>query len=63
VTVSGIQVTLPEAAQVPTQETLPFTGPLKPGMAALAAALAAGGVLLLMASRQTEERNPAKSWN
>jgi hypothetical protein len=32
-------------------------------MAAVAAALAMAGTLLIAASRQTEERNPVRSWN
>jgi hypothetical protein len=63
VSVGGIQATIPTVAQVVTQETLPFTGLSTPGMAALAVALAAAGGILLAASRQTEERNPVRSWN
>ena len=67
--VLGIQVSAPEAAQVAaaqvaTQETLPFTGVSTSSMVLLAIALAGTGVLLLMASRKAEEeRTPVRSWN
>ena len=63
--VLGIQVSLPENLQVNpvTQETLPFTGVSTGSMALLAAAFAGAGLLLLLAARQTEEKNPARSWN
>jgi hypothetical protein len=61
--VLGIQVSAPEAAQVATQETLPFTGISTGSMALLAAAFAGVGLLLLLAARQNEERTPARSWN
>ena len=54
----GIQVSAPVAAQVETQETLPFTGLSTSSMALLAIALAGIGSSLLMASRQAEERTP-----
>ena len=52
----------PVAAQV-TQATLPFTGMSTTSMAVVAAGMAALGLLLLAASRQTEEKSPARSWN
>jgi hypothetical protein len=65
--VLGIQVSAPEAAQVSpaqvaTQETLPFTGMSTSSMALLALALAGLGILLLMASRNPEERTPVRNW-
>ena len=62
VSVAGIQIEAPVAAQV-TQATLPFTGVSTTSMAVIAAGLAAMGILLLALSRQSEERNPARSWN
>jgi hypothetical protein len=61
--VLGIQVSAPAVAQVETQGTLPFTGLSTGSMALLAIALAGVGVLLLMASRQAEERTPLRNWN
>ena len=61
--VLGIQVSAPEAAQVATQETLPFTGVSASSMALLAAAFAGAGLLLLLAARQNDEKSPARSWN
>ena len=61
--VLGIQVSAPAVAQVATQETLPFTGMSTSSMASIALALAGIGMLLLMASRQAEEKTPARSWN
>jgi hypothetical protein len=61
--VLGIQVSAPEAAQVATQETLPFTGISTGSMALLAAAFAGVGLLLLLAARQNEEQTPARSWS
>ena len=67
--VLGIQVSAPEAAQVAgaqvaTQETLPFTGVSTSSMALLAMALAGTGVLLLMASRKSEDLGtPVRNWN
>ena len=63
VEVLGIQVSAPEAAQVATQETLPFTGVSTSSMALLAAAFAGAGLLLLLAARQNDEKSPARSWN
>jgi hypothetical protein len=65
VSVAGIQVSLPEVAQVAaTEETLPFTGLSTPSVAALAAALLAAGVLLLGATRRSQrESEPVRSWN
>jgi hypothetical protein len=62
VSVGGIQVSSPVAAQV-TQATLPFTGLSTTSMAVIAAALAALGLLLLAVARSTEEKSPARSWN
>jgi hypothetical protein len=61
--VLGIQVSAPAVAQVETQGTLPFTGLSTGSMALLAIALAGVGALLLMASRQAEERTPVRNWN
>ena len=61
--VLGIQVSAPEAAQVATQETLPFTGVSTSSMALLASAFAGAGLLLLLAARQNDEKSPARSWN
>jgi hypothetical protein len=61
--VLGIQVSAPEAAQVATQETLPFTGISTGSMGLLAAAFAGVGLLLLLAARQNEEQTPARSWS
>jgi hypothetical protein len=61
--VLGIQVSAPEAAQVATQETLPFTGISTGSVALLAAAFAGVGLLLLLAARQNEEKTPARSWS
>ncbi|MGH8928138.1 MAG: hypothetical protein ACRDWH_07285, partial [Acidimicrobiia bacterium] len=61
--VGGIQVSAPAPAQVATQETLPFTGVSTGSMAMLAVALAGAGVLLLAASRQSEEKSAVRSWN
>jgi hypothetical protein len=60
--VLGIQVSAAAVAQVITQGTLPFTGLSTSSMALLAVALAGIGALLLMASRQAEERTPVRSW-
>jgi len=60
--VLGIQVSAPEVAQV-TQETLPFTGISTGSLALLATAFAGVGLLLLLAARQNDEKNPARSWN
>jgi hypothetical protein len=62
VEVLGIQATNPVQAQVGT-DTLPFTGISTSSMVGLGAALAAGGAILLAASRRTEERNAKRSWN
>ena len=59
--VLGIQVSAPVAAQV-TQVTLPFTGLSSGSLAMLASAFAGLGLLLLLASRQTEEKTPVRSW-
>jgi hypothetical protein len=61
--VLGIQVSAPEAAQVATQETLPFTGISTGSVALLAAAFAGVGLLLLLAARQSKEKTPARSWS
>jgi hypothetical protein len=63
--VLGIQATAPVAAQVgpTTADTLPFTGASTGSMAGLAAALAAGGAILLVASRRVEEKSTERSWN
>ena len=63
VSVLGIQVSAPAAAQVATQETLPFTGVSTSSMALLAAAFAGAGLLLLLAARQNDEKSPVRSWN
>jgi hypothetical protein len=63
--VLGIQATVPVPAQVgpTTADTLPFTGASTGSMAGLAAALAAGGAILLVASRRVEEKSTGRSWN
>jgi hypothetical protein len=62
--VEGIQVSLPDNAQIDaTQDTLPFTGASTGSMALLAAAFAGAGLLLVLAARQTKEQSPARSWN
>jgi hypothetical protein len=61
--VLGIQVSAPAVAQVETQGTLPFTGLSTGSMALLAIALAGIGALLLVASRQAEEKTLVRNWN
>lgn len=64
--VLGIQVSLPENAQVAavTVETLPFTGLSSGSMALFAAASAGAGLLLiLLAARRKDEKSPTRSWN
>ena len=60
--VAGIQVSAPVVAQV-TQATLPFTGVSTTSMAVVSAGLAALGLLLLAASRRSDEQDPARSWS
>ena len=63
--VLGIQVSAPVAAQVnqaTTQETLPFTGVSSGSLAMLASVISGVGLLLLLASRESEERVTARSW-
>lgn len=60
--VLGIQVSAPQTPQVATQQTLPFTGMSSGSLAMLASAIAGVGLLLLLASRQTQEKSPVRSW-
>jgi len=63
--VLGIQVSVPENAQVEavTVETLPFTGFSSGAMALLAAASAGAGLLLLLAGRRKDEKSPTRRWS
>ena len=65
VAVGGIQVSAPVTPQVDpviTQETLPFTGVSSGSLAMLASVISGVGLLLLLASRENEERVTARSW-
>jgi LPXTG-motif cell wall-anchored protein len=65
--VEGIQVTAPIVAQATqatvTEGTLPFTGIEASNLAALAAGLAAAGLLALAAYRRAAERASTRPWD